>query len=263
MLVDSHCHLDFPDFADELDDVVARAGEAGVGWMLTIGTHVTRFEQVRAVAERFDNVWCSVGVHPHEAASEPEMTPDALAGLADHPKVVGFGESGLDYYYEHSPREAQQKSFRAHIAAARQTGLPLIVHSRDADDDTIEILRDEHARGPFSGLIHCFTAGPGLAECAVELGLYVSFSGIVTFKKADDLRQTARNVPAERLLVETDAPYLAPEPKRGKRNEPAYVALTAARLAEVRGEGPEALARATTDNFFRLFTKAVRGGADR
>ena len=257
MLVDSHCHLDFPDFADELDHVVERAGDAGVGAMLTICTHVTRFEQVLAVAERYDNVWCSVGIHPHEAANEPAVTAEHLVRLAGHPKVVGFGETGLDYYYEHSPREAQQRSFRVHIAAARQAQLPLIVHSRDADDDTMEILREEHAKGAFPGLIHCFTAGPAVAECAVELGLAVSFSGIVTFKKADALREVARRVPADLLLVETDAPYLAPVPKRGKRNEPAFVAHTAAFLAEVRGEDPDALARATTDNFFRLFAKAA------
>ena len=257
MLVDSHCHLDFPDFADELDDVVERAGDAGVGGMLTICTHVTRFEQVLAVAERYDNVWCSVGVHPHEAASEPAVTADHLVRLAAHPKVVGFGETGLDYHYEHSPREAQKRSFRVHIAAARQARLPLIVHSRDADADTMAILGEEHAKGAFPGLIHCFTAGRVVAECAVELGLAVSISGIVTFKKADALREVARHVPADLLLVETDAPYLAPVPKRGKRNEPAFVAHTAAYLAEVRGEAPDALARTTTDNFFRLFAKAV------
>ena len=257
MLIDSHCHLDFSDFADELDDVVARAGDAGVGGMLTICTHVTRFERVLAVAERYDNVWCSVGIHPHEAANEPEVTAEHLVRLARHPKVVGFGESGLDYYYEHSPRAAQRRGFRAHIAAARQAQLPLIVHSRDADEDTMAILRDEHAKGAFPGLIHCFTAGPAVAECAVELGLSISISGIVTFKKADALREVARFVPADRLLVETDAPYLAPVPKRGKRNEPAFVAHTAAFLAEVRGEAPDALAAATTDNFFRLFAKAV------
>ena len=257
MLVDSHCHLDFPDFAAELDDVVARAGDAGVGGMLTICTHVTRFDAVLAVAERYDNVWCSVGIHPHEAANEPEVTAEHLVRLAAHPKVVGFGETGLDYYYEHSPREAQQRSFRAHIAAARQVQLPLIVHSRDADDDTMAILRDEHVAGAFPGLIHCFTAGPAVAECAVELGLSISISGIVTFKKADALREVARFVPADHLLVETDAPYLAPVPKRGKRNEPAFVAHTAAFLAEVRGEAPDALAGATTDNFFRLFAKAA------
>ena len=258
MLIDSHCHLDFPDFADELDDVVARAGEAGVGGMLTICTHVTRFDAVLAVAERYDNVWCSVGIHPHEAANEPEVTAEHLVRMARHPKVVGFGETGLDYHYEHSPREDQRRSFRVHIAAARQARLPLIVHCRDADDDTMAILREEHAEGAFPGLIHCFTAGPAVAECAVELGLGVSFSGIVTFNKADALRDVARRVPADLLLVETDAPYLAPVPRRGKRNEPAFVAHTAASLAEARGEEPDALAGATTDNFFRLFAKAAR-----
>ncbi|HJO73380.1 MAG: TatD family hydrolase [Rhodospirillales bacterium] len=258
MLIDSHCHLDFPDFADELDDVVARAGEAGVGGMLTICTHVTRFDAVLAVAERYDNVWCSIGIHPHEAANEPEVTAEHLVRLARHPKVVGFGETGLDYHYEHSPREDQRRSFRVHIAAARQARLPLIAHSRNADDDTMAILREENAEGAFPGLIHCFTAGPAVAECAVELGLGVSISGIVTFKQADALRDVARRVPAHLLLVETDAPYLAPVPKRGKRNEPAFVAHTVACLAEARGEAAEALARTTTDNFFRLFAKAAR-----
>ncbi len=261
-LVDSHCHLDFPDFAGELGQVIARAGDAGVDWMLTICTHVTRFDGVLAVAEAHDNVFCTVGVHPHEAASEPEVTAEHLVRLARHPKVVGFGETGLDYYYEHSPKESQQRSFRVHIAAARASGLPLIVHTREADADTAGILRDEHAKGAFTGLIHCFTAGRALADSALELGFYISFSGIVTFKRADDLRTTARAVPLDRLLVETDAPYLAPVPKRGKRNEPAFTAYTAALLAEVRGMETGALARATTDNFFRLFAKAGRARAE-
>ena len=257
-LVDSHCHLDFPDFADELDDVVRRAGEAGVGRMVTICTRVTDFERVLALAEAYESVTCSVGNHPHEVGNEPEVTADHLVRLARHPKVVGFGESGLDYHYEHSPRAQQQTSFRTHIAAAREARLPVIVHTRDADEDTIRILEDEHARGAFPGLIHCFTAGRRLAEKAIELGFYVSFSGIVTFKNADDIRATARALPADRILVETDAPYLAPVPKRGRRNEPAFVVHTAARLAELRGVEPDALARATTDNFFRLFTKLGR-----
>jgi TatD DNase family protein len=260
MLVDSHCHLDFPDFAPERDAVVERAGEAGIGWMLTICTHVTRFDQVKAVAEAYPNVFFTVGIHPHEAGNEPPTSAAELIALAEHPKVVGFGETGLDFYYEHSPRADQERSFRAHIAAARETGLPLIVHTRDADIDTLRILREEHANGPFPGLIHCFSASRALAEAVVDLGLYISFSGIVTFKNAAELRETARNLPIERLLVETDAPYLAPEPKRGKRNEPAFTAFTAARVAELRGLAPGDFARVTTENFFRLFSRATPAG---
>ncbi|MCH7486436.1 MAG: TatD family hydrolase [Proteobacteria bacterium] len=260
MLVDSHCHLDFPEFEGELDAVVSRAQDAGVGWMLTICTKVSELDRVLALAERHDNIYCSVGIHPHEAASEPEVSAGHLVRLAAHPKVVGIGETGLDYHYEHSPREDQQRSFRAHIAAARESGLPLIVHTRSADEDTEAILAEEQVRGAFSGLLHCFTAGHRLAERAVEFGFYVSFSGILTFKKSDHIRATARALPLERILVETDAPYLAPEPKRGKRNEPAFTALTAARLAEIRGLEVDAIARATTDNFFRLFTKAQAAG---
>ena len=260
VLVDSHCHLDFPDFGHELDDVVRRAGAAGVGWMLTICTHVSRFDAVLAVAEAYDRVFCTVGIHPHEAGAEPEVSAEHLVRLARHPKVVGFGESGLDYHYDHSPREAQRRSFRVHAAAARQAGLPLVIHSRAADDDTLAILAEETAKGPFPGLIHCFSTGRALAEGAVDLGFYVSFSGILTFKNAADIRTTAQALPLDRhrLLVETDAPYLAPVPERGKRNEPAFVAHTAAHLAELRGIAPEALAQATTDNFFRLFAKAGR-----
>ena len=260
MLVDSHCHLDFPDFAPERDAVVQRAGESGIGWMLTICTHVSRFDQVKAVAEAYPNVFCTVGIHPHEAGREPPTSAADLIALAEHPKVVGLGETGLDFYYEHSPRADQERSFRAHIAAARETGLPLIVHTRDADVDTLRILEEEHANGPFPGVIHCFSASRALAEAAVDLGLYISFSGIVTFKNATELRETARTLPVERLLVETDAPYLAPEPKRGKRNEPAFTAFTAARVAELRGLETDEFARVTTENFFRLFTRAVPAG---
>ena len=257
MLVDSHCHLDFPDFADDLDGVVARAAEAGVGWLLTIGTHVTKADQVLAVAERFDNVFCTLGIHPHEAAREPEVSVEQLLDLARHPKVVGFGETGLDYFYEHSPREDQRRSFRTHIEAAREAGLPLVIHTRDADEDMAAILEEEQAKGAFTGLLHCFSSGRPLAELALELGLHVSLSGIVTFKKSDELRAIARDVPLDRLLVETDAPFLAPVPKRGKRNEPAYVAYTAAHMAEVMGVSADDLAEATTANFFRLFPKAA------
>lgn len=255
MLVDSHCHLDFPDFAAELDQVVERARAAGVGKMLTIGTHLSRFDQVRAVAERFDDVFCTVGIHPHEAGTEAMVDADTLIGLADHPKVVGFGETGLDYYYDKSPRDRQQTSFRAHIAAARRTGLPVVIHTRDADADMAAILRDEAGKGGFPGLIHCFSSGAELAETALEIGLYISISGIVTFKKAELVQAIVATLPPDRLLVETDSPYLAPVPFRGKRNEPAYVARTAARVAELVGMEPERLAKKTSENFHRLFTK--------
>jgi len=255
-LVDSHCHLDFPDFADEIDQVVGRASAAGVQWMLTIGTRLDRFPGVLAVAKRFPHVSCSVGVHPHEVGAGPVCSSDELLALAEHPKVIGFGETGLDYFYENSPRDAQEVSFRAHIEASRRSGLPIIVHTRDADDDTIRILEDETAKGPFPGLIHCFTSGPRLADAALACGFYISFSGIVTFKKADEVRAVASRVPDDRILVETDAPYLAPMPYRGKRNEPAFVAETAKRIADVRGVSPTELAESSTANFFRLFAKA-------
>ncbi len=258
MLVDSHCHLDFPDFAGEVAAIVARARANGVGACVSIGTKLARFDQVRAVAEQFDYVWCSVGIHPHEAGEELLDDSAPLIARTHHPKVVGIGETGLDYFYEHSPRGAQAANFRVHIAAARATGLPVIVHTRDADDDTIAILREEMGKGIFTGLVHCFTGTRRLAQAALELGLYISASGIATFKKSDALRAVLREVPLDRLLVETDAPYLAPVPVRGKRNEPAFVVHTAAAMARLMGVPPEALARATTDNFFRLFAKASR-----
>lgn len=258
MLVDSHCHLDFPDFGPELDEVVRRARAAGVGTMLTIGTRLSAFEGVRAIAERYDDIWCSVGVHPHEAAQEPLNEADALIERAAHPRVVGIGEAGLDYYYEHSPRDDQIRNFRAHIDASRKTGLPLIVHARDADDDLCAILSEESARGVFPGLIHCFSSTARLARTALDLGMYISISGIVTFKKADELRSIIGDVPLERLLVETDAPYLAPMPHRGKRNEPSFVTRTAETVARLKSVEPARLAAATTDNFFRLFQKARR-----
>lgn len=258
MLVDSHCHLDFPDYAGKVDEVLGRARAAGVGVCVSIGTELKRFPGVKAVAEAHDNVWCSVGVHPHEA--QKELLDDAAALIAEaaHPKVVAIGETGLDYYYEHSPREPQQRNFRSHIAAARSTGLPLIVHTRDADDDTIEILRDEMGKGAFRGLIHCFTGTQTLADAALELGLYISVSGIATFKNSGALRDVIKSVPLDRLLVETDAPFLAPVPHRGKTNEPAFVVHTANMLAELKSVTPEELATATTDNFFRLFSKVSR-----
>ena len=258
MLVDSHCHLDFPDYAGKVDEVLARARAAGVGVCVSIGTELKRFSGVKAVAEAHDNVWCSVGVHPHE--SEKELLDDEAALIAEaaHPKVVAIGETGLDYYYEHSPRQPQQANFRSHIAAARQTGLPVIVHTRDADDDTIHILREEMTKGAFKGLIHCFTGTQKLADAALELGLYISVSGIATFKNSQPLRDVIKSVPLDRLLVETDAPYLAPVPHRGKTNEPAFVAHTAAMLADLKGVSGQELADATTENFFRLFSKVQR-----
>ncbi|MCG8358688.1 MAG: TatD family hydrolase [Kiloniellales bacterium] len=255
MLVDSHCHLDYLARDGDIEPVVERARAAGLAGMLTISTTLSGFPEVLAIAERHDDVWCSVGVHPHEAAEEGQEKPDRLVGLAKHGKVVGIGETGLDYYYEHSPRQAQQASFRAHIAAARQTGLPVIVHTRDAEEDTIGILREEMAAGEFSGVIHCFSSDRALAEAALDIGLSISVAGIVTFKKAEAIREAVAAVPLERLLVETDAPYLSPVPLRGKRNEPANVVHTAAKVAEIKGLAPEALAAATTENFHRLFAR--------
>ncbi len=267
MLVDSHCHLDFPELSGQLDDVLDRAATAGVAAMVTIGTRLSTFERTRAIAERFDHVYCTVGVHPHEAEQEGQDAPDRLIELARHPKVVGIGETGLDYFYDNSPRAQQAASFRAHIAAARATGLPLIVHSRDADDDMIAMLREGAGQGaeegganPLTGVLHCFSSGPGLAQAALDLGFYISLSGILTFKKADDLRAIAATVPHDRLLVETDAPYLAPVPHRGKTNEPAFVAHTAAALADVVGLSSADLAATTTANFYRLFTRARAPG---
>jgi TatD DNase family protein len=256
MLIDSHCHLDFPDFAAELDAVVARAGAAGVGAMLMISTHVRRFERLWAITERFPNVVCSIGTHPHYAAEERDVRLDELLDIAASPRVVAIGEAGLDYHYHNSPIEDQEAGFRLHIAAARQTGLPLVIHSRDADAHTRRILEEEMAKGAFKAVLHCYTGGLELAMLGVELGLYVSFSGVLTFKNSDELRAIARQLPLERLLVETDAPYLAPMPMRGKRNEPAFVAHTARMLAEVRGLSEAEIATATTENFFRLFAKA-------
>lgn len=258
MLVDSHCHLDFPDFANDLDAVMARAADAGVMGLLTIGTHLSRAARVIAVAERSPRLFCTIGVHPHEAAAEGPVDASALIAFAAHPKVVAFGESGLDYFYEHSPRADQQRVFRQHIAAARTAGLPLVIHSRDADDDMAAILEDEMGRGGFTGVLHCFSSTPALARTAVALGLYISFSGILTFPKSGPLRELAAELPLDRLLVETDAPFLAPVPKRGKRNEPAFVAHTAACLAKARGLDMASLAATTTTNFFRLFAKAGR-----
>ena len=255
MLVDSHCHLDFPDFADEVERVVARAEMAGVGTLLTIGTRLDRFAGVLALAERFPNVYCTVGVHPNEADSAPDVQVDQLLELAQHPKVVGFGETGLDFYYERSDRDRQKQAFRIHIEAARRTQLPVVIHTRDADQDMGEILTREMAAGPFPGLVHCFSSGQQLADIAVKNGLHISLSGIITFKNADAVRQVVAGLPLDRILVETDSPYLAPIPFRGKRNEPAHVVHTARKVAEIKGLEEGEVMRATTANFHALFSK--------
>jgi TatD DNase family protein len=258
MLIDSHCHLDFPDLAGGREAVLARAQAAGVGLMVTISTRVRRFDEVLGIAEAFDQVYCSVGTHPHHAAEEPDVTAEELIAMAQHPKVVGIGEAGLDYHYDHSPRPDQEHGFRTHIEAARATGLPLIIHAREADDDVARILEEETAKGAFPFVLHCFTSGAELARRGLALGGYVSFSGVLTFKNSEALRAIAGEVPLDRLLVETDAPYLAPEPLRGRTNEPANVVHTAKRLAAVRGVSEDELARAITANFFRLFSKVPR-----
>jgi TatD DNase family protein len=261
MLVDSHCHLDFPDFADDLDGVIGRAQAAGIGRIVTISTRVKRHAGLIAIAERFPEVYCSLGTHPHSAHEEQDVTTADLIAGARHPKVVAIGEAGLDYFYDKSPRDEQEKSFRQHIAAARETGLPLVIHSREADDDMAAILEEETGKGAFPAILHCYTGGPRLAARAIELGLSISFTGILTFKKSEDLRAIAKALPADRIMVETDAPYLAPGTFRGKRNEPAYVVETAKVLAETRGVSFDEIARQTTDNFFRLFSRVPRPDA--
>jgi TatD DNase family protein len=256
-LVDSHCHLDFEDFGGDFESVLTRAKESGVARMLTICTRVTKFEQVLKIAEAADNIRCTVGIHPHEAENEPDVDVARLADLAKHPKVVGIGEAGLDYFYDKSPRERQQEVFATHIEASRVTGLPIVVHSRDADEDTVRLLRDGARKGGLTGVIHCFTSTQYLADAALEMGFYISLSGIVTFKSAAALRDVAKTIPHDRLLVETDSPYLAPIPMRGKRNEPAFVKHTASFIADFLGLSLPDLAAQTTANFDRLFTKAA------
>jgi len=258
MLIDTHCHLDFPDFEAERDAIVARAHAAGVGQMITISTRVRRFPAILAIAETYPSVFCSVGTHPHNADEELDIPVSELVELSKHPRVVAIGEAGLDYHYDNAPRDAQAEGLRNHIAAARETGLPLVIHSRSADEDMAAILTEETGKGAFPFLLHCFSSGAVLARIGVELGGYVSFSGILTFPKSEELRDIARTVPPERLLVETDAPYLAPKPFRGKRNEPAYVAHTASVLAETLGVSTEEIARITTENAFRIFAKMPR-----
>lgn len=259
MLVDSHCHLDFPDFADDLDAIVARAGAAGIGRIVTISTRVKHIDALLDITARFPNVYCSVGTHPHHADEEDGIAAERLVELTKHPKVVALGEAGLDYFYQHGSPEAQERGFRTHIAAARVTGLPLVVHTRDADEDCGRILEDEMAKGSFRAVLHCYTGGRDLAMKAISLGLSISFTGILTFKKSLALRDLAAELPDDRIMVETDAPYLAPGKFRGKRNEPAYVVEVAKVLAEARGVSIEEISRLTTENFFRLFSKVPAG----
>ncbi|MBB5709200.1 TatD family hydrolase [Sphingomonas xinjiangensis] len=256
-LADSHCHLNYKGLVEEQQDVLARARESGVVAMLNISTREREWDDVIAVAEREPDVWATIGIHPHEADQHSHVDTAKLVDRARHPKVVGVGESGLDYYYDHSDRARQQASFRAHLAACRETQLPIIVHTRDAEDDTAAILRDEMEKGAFPGVIHCFTASGAFADTALELGFYISISGIVTFKNARDLQETAARLPLGRLLIETDAPFLAPVPHRGKPGEPAFVADTCRFLAALRGEDPDELAEATRHNFHRLFAKTL------
>ncbi|MGO4386128.1 TatD family hydrolase [Microvirga sp. 2YAF29] len=261
MLVDSHCHLDFPDFQSRLPDVLAAASRAGVGRMVTISTHVARFEAYKALAEANESVFFTIGTHPHNADVEPDVPSQTLIELSQHPRCIAIGEAGLDYHYDKSPRDIQRQVFRTHIAASRETGLPLVIHARNADEDMISILSEEMSKGRFSAVLHCFSSGAELARVGVELGLYVSFSGILTFRNSEEIRRIAADVPQDRLLVETDAPYLAPVPHRGKTNEPAYVAHTAHVLAEVVGVSDEKIAEITTANFYRLFSKAALADA--
>ncbi|WP_373504817.1 TatD family hydrolase [Aestuariivirga sp.] len=258
LVVDSHCHLDFEGVQDQLPEVLDRAEKAGVGLMVSISSRVAKFDNLRRIAEENTNVFCTVGTHPHNAHEELDITAEQLVELAKHPKVVGIGEVGLDYHYDLSPREAQEANFFVHIHAARRSGLPLVIHSREAEADTIAILKEEMALGQFTPLLHCFTSKAELARETVAIGGYVSFSGILTYKTAEDLRATAAELPIDRIIVETDTPYLAPVPYRGKNNEPAFVVKTLETLAKVRGVSVEEMAKITSDNFFRLFSKVPR-----
>lgn len=258
LVVDSHCHLDHEGLADRLPEVLANAEAAGVGLVVSIGTQVKKFDRLLRIAEDNTNVFCTVGTHPHHAHEELDVISADLVAIAKHPKVVGIGEAGLDYHYDLSPRAAQEQGFRLHIAAARESGLPLVIHAREADSDVARILEEEMSRGTFKPLLHCFTSSLDLARRGLALGAYVSFSGILTYKNAENLRAVATDVPMDRLLVETDSPYLAPVPHRGKANEPAYVVETVRQLADVKKVTPEVMARTTNDNFFRLFSKIPR-----
>ncbi|MCB9993787.1 MAG: TatD family hydrolase [Hyphomicrobiaceae bacterium] len=260
MLIDSHCHLDFDVLAADRAGILARMAENQVAGCVTISTRVHRFDVITSIAEAYDNVWCSVGTHPHNAHEELDISAEDLIRLAEHPRCVAIGEAGLDYHYDYSPRDAQAEGFRRHIAAARETGLPLVIHARSADDDVAMILKEEMAVGAFPFILHCFSSGLGLARTGLDLGGYISFSGIVTFKNAAEVQEAARIAPLDRILVETDAPYLAPIPHRGRTNEPGFVRHTAEMVSELRGLSFDAIAEATTENFFRLFSKAKLGG---
>ena len=256
-LIDSHCHLNYEGLVERQDEVLENARKRGVSGFLNISTRQREWNDVIAVAEKNTDVWASVGVHPHEADAHPDLGAAALVEAAQHPRVIAIGECGLDYFYDKSDRQAQRERFRAHIDAARQTGLPLVVHTREAEEDTAEILGEAVREGGVTGVLHCFTGSAELARKGLDLGFFISLSGIVTFKNAADLQETAKWLPADQMLVETDAPFLAPVPHRGQKCEPAFVADTAAFVAELRGEGPEDLAEATTENFFRLFSRAA------
>ncbi|MCB1884548.1 MAG: TatD family hydrolase [Geminicoccaceae bacterium] len=257
MLVDSHCHLDFPGLKEDLQGVLARARRAGVQTMLTISTRLSTFQDTLALVADDPDLWCSTGVHPHQSGEEGPDSPDPLIANAAHPKVIAVGEAGLDYHYDYGPRDAQAKGFRAHIQACQRTGLPLVVHTREADADTMAILGEGLAKAPFTGVIHCYSSSPELGRWAIDHGFHLGIGGVLTFKRSDELRATVAGVPRERILLETDSPYLAPVPKRGKTNEPAYVAYVAGVLAEVWGVDVEEVGRVTTGNFFGLFRKAL------
>ncbi|MES2906220.1 MAG: TatD family hydrolase [Pseudomonadota bacterium] len=260
MLIDTHCHLDFPDFSEDFSGMLARAEKANVGQMITISTRIHEFEKLRMIAEKYPNVFCTIGTHPHNSgdAAEDGITADEIFEIAKHPKVVGIGEAGLDYHYDRSPRDAQMRGFRTHIDAARKSGLPIVIHAREADKDIGDVLEDEMNKGAFTGVLHCFSSGIELARRGLKLGLYVSFSGIVTFKNAKEVQAAAMETPDDRILIETDAPYLAPMPHRGQRNEPAYVAHTAQFLADLKRKNLDEMAHLTTENALRLFSKMPR-----
>jgi TatD DNase family protein len=257
-IVDSHCHLDYDSLAADIDGVLERARSNDVRLVVSIGTRVRKFSQILRLAEQYPEVWCTVGTHPHNAHEELDVTVRELVDISRHPKIIGIGEAGLDYHYDLSPREAQAQGFRTHIAAARESGLPLVIHSREAEEDTAAILEEEMQKGAFLPLLHCFTSRPELAQRGLALGGYVSFSGILTYKNAPELREAAAQIPLNRLLVETDAPYLSPVPFRGKPNEPSFVVKTLEQLAAVKNVAKDEMARVTTENFFRLFAKARR-----
>ena len=257
MLIDSHVNLHAPQFDEDRDAVIARAREAGVQLMVNISDRLSNFDKVRALADQPD-IWCTVGTHPHEAKEDPGLTPETLIRLAADPRVVGIGECGLDFHYDLSPRDVQAQVFRAHVVAARETGLPLVVHTREADEVMGEILEAEYAKGPFRLLMHCYTSGPDLARRAAAMGAWFSVSGIATFKAAEDVREVIREMPGDRIIVETDCPYLAPVPHRGRRNEPAYIGHVLAKLADVRGWSLDEADAKTTDAFFNLFDRIPR-----